>query len=124
VSDAQFTLLLTAIAAGAGTIAATLRWAINRVTTAIDEARQALIKNAGDSSAHAEALRHLADDVRDIAEWCNEHTNVNATGLKPKKPDRKPPPDSDAPPPPKRRTPPIGLPIIERGPRGRTQDDR
>jgi hypothetical protein len=108
VTDAQFAVLVSALITVGGGLAAALKWAVGRVTDALDRNTKAFIDFNAQAAVQAETLRR-------VEEWCEEHTGVVA-------PRPKPPSD---PPPPRTRTPVRGVPIIEKfGPRGRTESDR
>lgn len=64
---------IAGVAAGAG---ATVRWAVNRVTKAIEANTKAFTEAAVNSAVLAETNRALTADVRSIKEWCDSHTGV------------------------------------------------
>jgi hypothetical protein len=106
VTDAQFTLLLSALLAVGGVIAGALKWAVGRVTVALE-------KNSDAFTMYASTLAVQAETLRRVEEWCDEHTGVVTS---------RPKPPSEPPPVPKTRTPVRGTPIVERfNPRGRSE---
>lgn len=87
-SDAWLTALLAALTGVGGAIVAALRWAVNRVTKAMDDNTRAMLENT-------KASTRLEVKIDQVSDWVEEHTPVG-----------RPPPKK-----PRARTNPQGTPI-------------
>lgn len=115
-TDAQLAALLTAIVGSIGTLGAVIRWAVTRVTKAIDDSTASRNKQAEAEVELAKSLTTMAlrledaiGDISIVKRWVEEHTPVDGVEQ---------PPSLRAPP--SRNTPTRGLPIIERPRRPKT----
>lgn len=99
-TDAQLTILVTSIAALAGTIATAIRWAITRATTTLDRnaeaGMKALDRNTEAMLKQVESNAILATKIDMVASWVEDHT----------------PPVGVPVPPPSKRTPAKGIAIV------------
>lgn len=77
-TDAQFAALLSAVIAGLGGIAATLRWSIGRITNAIDSNTAAYKESAKAQLEQAIKFSELSTKITDVTSWVHEHTPVDA----------------------------------------------
>lgn len=82
-SDAQLTLLLSAIATLGGALVGALRWAVGRVTKSNDDGTAALVANTASNAVLASKMdalmasnQRLADRLDTVADYVEEHTPV------------------------------------------------
>ena len=62
-SDAQLTLILSAIGVLGGSLIGALRWAVNRVTTSNDAGTTALVANTASNAVLVVKLDHLSQSI-------------------------------------------------------------
>jgi hypothetical protein len=70
VTDAQFAALLALAASAGGSLLAALRWAVNRITSALD-------RNTSASLVHAKEMSKLSTKIDTVFEWVGDHTPVH-----------------------------------------------
>jgi len=104
VSDAQFTILISAISAVAVALAGALRWAVGRVTTSNDRGTAALVANTASNAVLVTKMDELIRSFGRVEERFESHSGVTAVPdeirqMKPKKN-------------PRARTNPLGTPVI------------
>lgn len=75
-TDAQFATLLGAIVAGLGGLATTIRWAVNRVTKAIDDNTESNRELSRAQIVGAQASAIASTKLDAIATWVHHHTPV------------------------------------------------
>lgn len=127
-TDAQFALLISAIAGGIATVVGALKWAVGRITKSIDDNSSARDRQAESQLELAKAMTMLSVKIDTVTDWVQDHTPVGGT--------QHPEPASlpaPLPPPPRRSTPVaprtntpvrgVQSPAIERH-RTRGDDDR
>lgn len=76
-SDAQLTLILSAIGVLGGSLIAPLRWAVGRVTSSNDAGTAALIANTASNAVLIVKLDHLAAKVSSVSDFVHEYTPVD-----------------------------------------------
>lgn len=76
-SDAQLTALLGGLAAVVATLAAAIRWSVNRITKALDDASAANDRNTKAMIDHAVAMNTLSLKVDAVATWVEGNTPVH-----------------------------------------------
>lgn len=77
-SDAQFATLLAAVVAGLGGITATIRWAVGRITKAIDDNTASNGRLSEAQIAYAAAMAGMSAKLDHVTNWVHEHTPVEA----------------------------------------------
>ena len=87
-SDAQLAALITAITTAAGIIGASIKWAVGRITKALDDnaashakGADAQIELAKAMTSMAHELREARDDIALVRGFVEEHTPVGGTRL-------------------------------------------
>jgi hypothetical protein len=95
-SDAQLTLILSAIGVLGGSLITALRWAVNRVTSSNDAGTTALIANTASNAVLIVKLEHLAQSILRLDDFVKEEISGVHDG-------------------PPRRTPPRGLRVARPG---------
>lgn len=80
-TDAQFAALLSAVIAGLGGVAATLRWAVGRITKAIDDNTASNAKLTDAQIGYAARMAEMATKLDHVASWVHEHTPVEGVPL-------------------------------------------
>lgn len=73
-TDAQFATLLSAVIAGLGTIAGMIRWAVTRITKAMDDQSSSNLRLADAQIDLAGALAAQRADIDHITRWIYHHT--------------------------------------------------
>ncbi len=68
-SDAQFAILMSAIAAFCGTLIATAKWAVSRVVKVMDDDRT-------ERKEHSQAFVLMTAKVDQVHDWMQDHTPV------------------------------------------------
>jgi hypothetical protein len=74
VTDAQFALLLSALAAVGATLAGVLRWAVTRITKAIDDNTESNKDLSRAQIAYASSIGSMGAQLSHIANWVHAHT--------------------------------------------------
>jgi hypothetical protein len=74
-SDAQFTLLMGAMAALGTSLVAALRWAVHRVTASNDQGTAALIANTASNAVLVTKLDHLAHAILRLDDFVKEEVS-------------------------------------------------
>lgn len=69
-------LIAGAIVTGSAGLGGVLKWAVSRVTGAIDKNTEALAESAKQSAVHAETNRQLTTKLEHIEDWIEQHTPV------------------------------------------------
>lgn len=87
-SDAQLTLLLSAIATLGASLIAALRWAVNRVTKSNDDGTAALIANTSSNATLIADVRNLARQIERLDDFVKEE--ISGIHDSPPKPTRTP----------------------------------
>ncbi len=72
-TDVQFGLLLTALVGVAGTIGGAIKWAVGRVTKALDDNTASNVADANAKLVLAERLGAWAAKIDNIAGWIERH---------------------------------------------------
>lgn len=128
-TDAQLAAVLTAILGAIGGLGAVIRWAVTRVTKAIDDSTASRNKQADAEVELAKSLTTMAlrledaiGDISVVKRWVEEHTPVEGTEQPPSL--RAPASSPSLRPPPRARTNPGGVPIAIDRPfrRGREEE--
>lgn len=73
-TDAQFGVLIAAVVAGLGGIAAAIRWSVGRVTKAIDDHTVSNVKLSEAQIAYAAAMAGMSAKLDHVANWVHAHT--------------------------------------------------
>lgn len=115
-TDAQFGLLLTALAGAIGTLVGALKWAVGRITKSIDDNTAERARQTDAMLEHARAMTALTVKIDTVTDWVQDHTPVGGI---PQPPELRQPEPARAEP--RRRTPVGGVPLVER--RARTVGD-
>jgi len=107
-SDIELTAIVAAITGAATAIAAALRWAVGRITRALDANTEAMRENAK-ASARLEVM------IEQVSSWVEEHTPIGPAPTPPPKKQRA-------------RTSPLGTPTVTtysiQRPKGGGEDPR
>ncbi len=72
-TDIQFGLLLTTLVAVAGTIAGAIKWAVGRITKALDDNTSSNVLDAEAKVKLAERLGEWSAKIDNIAGWIERH---------------------------------------------------
>jgi len=75
-TDAQFGLLISAVVAGLGGIAATIRWAVGRVTNAIDDNTASNRELSKAQIDYAAAMAGMGAKLDHVSNWVHAHTPI------------------------------------------------
>lgn len=70
-SDGQLGVILAAFSGAGALTLSTIRWAVGRITTAMDKATSAQLETV-------KTMTEVKTKVDAIADWCEEHTPVEA----------------------------------------------
>lgn len=73
-TDAQFALLLSALAAVGATLAGVLRWAVTRITKAIDDNTESNKELSRAQIAYASSISSMSTRLDHVANWVHAHT--------------------------------------------------
>jgi hypothetical protein len=74
VTDAQFAAVITLTASAGGSLIAALRWAVTRITTALD-------RNTSASLTHAREMSKLSTKIDVVFDWVGDHTPVHGVPI-------------------------------------------
>ena len=77
--SSQLAAIVAAIGAAGVVIATAVKFAAGRIIKSLDANTAAFVSSATASAVQTEVLRHLALEVRYVAEWCDEHSGVHDT---------------------------------------------
>ncbi len=72
-TDVQFGILLTALAACAGTIATAIKWGVGRITKALDDNTASNNREADSKVVLAERLGGMVAKIDSVAAWIERH---------------------------------------------------